>query len=496
MRPRWLWALPAVVALAVFLPALQLPLIGDDYMIIAFAKDIGWSDIVNPSANWYHFVPGALAGWKLTIAAFGYHPLIWHAISMALFCASAITSVAVLRALGRPSDEALMGGVFFATFFASYETIAFAGTGICYHSALLSYFGAVVLYRSFQRTQRRITYVLFILAAILAITTFDVAILILPTIVILEYVEGGPRSAIKYWQRFLLPTLIVGAYWFAGGQVAASALPQSPTPVAMLKKLLIDLAYLSSFNQTWFRELFFNSYAIRIGWTVVVVGGSALLLLRASRSIRALLVWAVLHMVPFALLTGHQPRYFLFSSVAAAGLWAAAVKWLVTRPTGRRGERRLQIALSAAMVFMIVTAGAAFARDRLRSWAEAGQITIELQRLVNRELAARSSMPDVLLVDFPAMHGAYHDVDWPPFLFLSMFQDGRYFRALGNGSVPDTVRLVRTRAHDRMHPTIASDSMDERQIARLAADTGLIVIRYDPVNGLRRVGPPTRGQSW
>ncbi|MHB1193098.1 MAG: hypothetical protein ACYC6F_08615 [Longimicrobiales bacterium] len=495
--PRTTQALPIV--LAVLLAALALhPVLsvgfnGDDMAVLnRIIRPRSGLELLGREPDFYHYYPIAFAYWKAQDLVFGPSPAAWHLLSLGLYLLAVVLCGLVLRRI-LPSDlESGVGVVLFASFFANYEPVVYLVTSN-YVLSLVLLLVALLLYPTGVMPTVRIRYVASVAAATLAWLTFEQALVFLPLIVLLEYLEGGPTAAIGRWRRYLVPWMLGAMYvgvWFLGAGVVLEA---PPSITDMVKKGLTGLAYMSSLNLPNMLEAYFGGpYALRVVATLLLVGLWIRGLVLGSRSVQVMVLWAALAFLPTLVLRGHHPRYFLFTSVPVAALWSIAVCRLDRLMPGaiaseHRASRRW---ITLACTCVLAASGVVFQRDRIDEWQRAS-VVMETFRDASEEALTGAVPPSrVAIVDAPAMSGPYDDVRWPAMLFLAAFNDGSVFALTPPFVVPADLRLWQTGAVDDSRPMVAEAVVDSSAIQAFVDDNG-VVFQFTPdlsLHVLRRPG--------
>jgi hypothetical protein len=472
------WSTLALAAFAIVLysPILQLPFFSDDFNhILTFARGRSWIEIFRPSDETRHYIPVGFLVWKALDELSPGSARIWHAFALLMEVVTVGTAVRVFRRLWLERAEAFCGALFFLTFFANFEVAAWPTVGI-YLVSLLAYLQAVLAYRRFQDTRSVGWIIGFAFASTISMLTIESGLLILPTVLLLEYLQGGTQGVLRQWRWCLVPAALIAAYVLVRGSHSQSGLPEVSDALTLVKRFFISLPYLACFNQHWLLKAYFAANSpTRVAISLALGGACAAALLRGARPLQVLVALALLHVAPFAAFPGRQARYFFFSSVAAAGVWAIVISRIAA---GARFSRTVRHALVVTLPLVVAWNGAWFVRARLASWEQAGSVMRAFQQSLAETGRANPAVDEIVLVDLPARLGRFDDVDWPPYLFQSAFNDGALLRFTDGAPRSAALRLVRI-GPETSWPLVADEEWTRQEVDSRAARPNTVVFRYD-----------------
>src|SRR5205807_2200509 len=130
---------------------------------------------------------------------------------------------------------------------------------------------AVLAYRSFQDTRSVGWLTGFAVASTISMLTLESGLLILPTVLLLEYLQGGTNGLLRHWRWSLVPGVLVAAYFIVRGGHAQSGLPEVNETLMLVKRFFISLPYLACFNQHWLLKAYFAANTVtRVAITVAL----------------------------------------------------------------------------------------------------------------------------------------------------------------------------------------------------------------------------------
>lgn len=468
-----LWIVPALVTIWVYSPVLRIWFIGDDlYFIIQEGRDGAWSELFKPRPGWVHYSPGSLAYWKLVHGLVGMDSVGWHLSSLTLQVLASLLHFAALRRLGLPLPAAFAASVLFATLFLGYEAVVSANMAMNLF-ALIWYLVAVCLYRRYQAQAGLGPYLAFLAAAYVAILVYENALMVLLVLPLLETHAAGWRAAVSRWRRYCPVAAVVALGFLPGFLASRAGHPDLPPVVQAVKKFVIGLSYMASFNQPDLLAVYFSHRPLRIVATLAICAG-ALWCVRRGGWTRLLCLWALIHQLPYLLMTGHHPRYFLFSALGYTGLWGLGL-WEAARVIGRgRGVR----AVSAALAILLAVCswrGVVYIRGQIDRWHRA---SAAVRALADALVAEAPRCRHVLLANFPHLYGPLHDVYWPPYFFRAAFNRDALPRLLWPTSAnrPE-ITLVSTRPGDGT--IVAEQEVSTENLLRAAAAPDSCALVYD-----------------
>ena len=459
----WLVGLGCLaLTLLLYYPATRLRFVADDITLVRPNPD--WlRDALLPSATNFHYFPVYQLPLSLIPALTGWRPEVMHALNFVLYSAVGLALFQWLLKLDAGVFAAALASLFFLSRGINYEVVAWV-TGLGYLVVVLLTVATCSWWYDFLRGKGR-KYLAWAIAGFAgAVFTIEHGMLLLPLYLLLEWTmhpgpggwwglgrNAGDRSG--RWGRFAglllrraaryVPFVLVVVVFMTiklghhgsllssqvgpptaavepipSGERALEALPPERmwhrvfnTPSRAYRDLLMAPSYLvlpigtsSGADDSWLTR---RASLVLLPWLALHVW----LLWKGPPLARFLLGWMYLYLLPVAVASVPQARYFFLATVPAAGLVGLGLSRLAGRLRARVPGRAPEV---LAVLLLVAVAGgeSVFIRARLKEWRLASDLMQQTLSDLQQDVTAGAR--EVYLVNFPhGVRGPY----WPAYAF-------------------------------------------------------------------------------
>ena len=451
-RGRHLWLIGLgclALTVAFYHPAFQLAFVGDDVWFVR--PNPHWlRDALTPSSTNFHYFPV----YQILLAALpaltGWHPEVMHALNFLLYAGVGLALCLWLRQLGVGWRACIVACVFLMSRGINYEVVTWITE--------LGYILVVVLtilscaWWDRYLSGRGAKYLVWTLAGFaVAVFTIEHAMLLLPLYAAFEWImhpgatrrPGQPAASgngpyrwrrlggrlVRMSLRYVPFVLVVLAFFavklgFHGGllsshvaQPTASAkpLPSGERLMAELPRDRMWLGILNTPRRAYGDLLLSTSYLFlpigachgaddtlltRHAWLVLVpwLALHLWIVWKGQPIARFLLAWMYLYLLPLAMASVPQARYYFLATIPAAGLVGLGVSGLHDR-LSRRVPRLALDALAVLLLTALVYGEGVFVRARLREWTLASDLVRQTTSRLQQDLGR--GVREVYLLNFP-----------------------------------------------------------------------------------------------
>lgn len=399
--------------LRVYVPALHIGFLSDDYIFLAMDKSI--SKYLVPAVRTFRYSPLGMLLFKGLVACFGHQPTAIRLVYLIMYLATAVLLYRLAYLLKGNAGLALLCVLLFVSFAFSYEVLYWLSAAIFYVPLVLLFLLGCVLFARYRANMPWIVMGIILLAYGLMLGFHEAGItflLVLPACYGLCPRKAGNCNKDKVYLLFFGLAFITVLFVFAAMHFTKMLEKQSPSVIQMAHNMLQ-----------------YNRYALsiaKLGQDNMVIAtlslGTVLLLsLAALKRQKLLLLLLIIMELTFILFaaSGLQARYFYLGSCFFS-TWLvfaghAVYTWFADHR--RHSFRRLATSVLLLMVVLLgarVLYHADYARQRLHEWQLASSINDKVTRKVADYFRKNPQTKEIVLLNLPDSIGSRR---WPAYVF-------------------------------------------------------------------------------
>jgi hypothetical protein len=385
--------LAAVVAVWIYVPAVDSYLVNDDFQWIEGAMTASVARILTVNDRVHFYRPAIEAYFAAMHASFGCSARALHIASVALHLINTGLVMALAILLVGRSSYAAIAGVLFATQPGPAEAVLWPSAVT---TLLCATFGLSMLVADVRRSGRG-GMVLVTLAFAGALACHESGVMFLPAAVLLRHVRGEQRPLLSWLREYLPSLLLLGVY-----------VPL--TAWINLRNYVVTQGYYAIGPHIGenFLNYLVSLYAgqRRTADYVFAIAAGGALMSKAAPRVRAWCFWiviALLPALPFA--WGTASRYLYVATIPFCFLLAEGALWLHHTLARTLPARRVLVgAITVAVVAFLVGRSASFARKGAESFHAAAEPYRLLAENVRRTVDGRVHLDTRAFASIPALY--------------------------------------------------------------------------------------------